>query len=74
MAIECVCRFPGVSSQTYHFAAIPSVGDEVFLHVAGGIATPCVVESREFNAVGYPNGYVDTSKEPSVVLVMRRVG
>ena len=70
--IDCVCRFPGVSSEVYQFVAVPRIGDTVMLHCAGKNAVPAVVEDCEFSGITYPEGYIDTSTEPSVVLILRK--
>jgi hypothetical protein len=70
--IDCVCRFPGVSSEVYQFVSVPRIGDTVMLHCAGKIAVEAVVEDCEFSGVTYPKGYVDTTALPSVVLILQK--
>lgn len=72
--IEVVCRFPGASSETHYFATVPAIGDILFLRSSGKIAVECIVEGRELTGVAYPNGYVDTSVAPSIVVILRATG
>lgn len=69
--ISIMCRFPGLASLEYQFLEVPLVGDKVFLVTSGSSPEEWVVEKREFTALRYPKGYINTSIQPSVCLVMR---